>query len=112
MKEIYDETNKLLKFYGTGEKTSVETDLLGWWWGLWLINGIFGNVIFQMSRRAITIEQLSTNTMLSIINVLLGIVLSLITIKVIKDYATIEPNIFDIQDAEFGESQTPIITTQ
>lgn len=102
MKEIYEETNKLLK-YNSDNNTQVVTDYLGWWWGIWLTVGIVGNIISRLSRNAVNLNELSTYTLLNMIIILIGVVLSIITIKVIKDYAVVEPLILEIKDNEADE---------
>jgi hypothetical protein len=87
----------------------VETEYLGWWWGLWIISGIFGQVVYRYSRIAISIDELTTSTILAIIDVLLGIVLATITIKIIKDYTKLEPLIFEIKETDTIEPKVEVI---
>jgi len=105
MKEIYEETNKLLK-YNSDKDTQVETDYLGWWWGIWITVGIAGNIISRLSRNAVNLNELSTYTLLNMIIILIGVLLSIITIKVIKDYAVVEPLILEIKDNQVEEVTT------
>lgn len=88
MKELYLATIQLLK--RNGNNISLNTNYLGIWWTLWIINNIFGQIVFRYSERANTIDEIVNSTTLSIVNNLIGIPLALVTIKVIKDYSNIE----------------------
>lgn len=88
MKELYLATIQLLK--RNGNNISLNTNYLGIWWTLWIINNIIGQIVFRYSERANTIDEIVNSTTLSIVNNLIGIPLALVTIKVIKDYSNIE----------------------
>ena len=99
MKEIYVETKKLFEQRGISEKFNYSMSYLVWWWVLWLISKVFGLLASKMP--ADTIDNLITNTVANIIFLLIiRIPLALVTIKVIKDYAKIEPLLTEIDDKE------------
>jgi len=108
MKELYRETKKFLRTKGLYKETSLDSGFLGWWWFLWITNGIAGQIIFRLSLRAESIDELTTVTVLSMIGSVLGLPLALITIKVIKDYSAAEtllndmkvPEVYPVQPAE------------
>ncbi len=90
MKELYEETKKYLRTNEVNADLKLETNILGAWWILWLVNGIFGQVEFRYARHAETISQLTTSTILEIIGSIIGIPLAIITIMVIKNYTKAE----------------------
>ena len=99
MKELYVETKNFFSRKGLSEKINYTTDYVGWWWALWIITNIIGNFVFRFSLRyAETIEDYITMTFGQIIVGVLGIPLALITIKVIKDYAKVEPLLSEITE--------------
>lgn len=93
MKELYHETRKLLSKKGLIINENISTDILGWWWTLWIINSVIGQFVFRCSLKAESIDELTISTVASMIGNIAGIPLALITVKVIKDYANIEPKL-------------------
>ncbi len=93
MKELYHETRKLLSKKGLIINENISTDILGWWWTLWIINSVIGQFAFRYSLKAESIDELTISTVASMIGNIAGIPLALITVKVIKDYANIEPKL-------------------
>lgn len=105
MKELYIETIELLTKKGIHFNDSFTVSNLGWWWALWIINGIFGQFVFRYSMNAETIDQLINTTIASMATSVIGIPLALITIKVIKDYSYFEPLLNEIPDNEEPSAQ-------
>jgi hypothetical protein len=91
MKELYVETRLLLVRNRINFNQNLYTDNLGWWWTIWIISNWVGNVVFKSSLKAETINELITSSVFSMISNILGILLALITIKVIRNYAKVEP---------------------
>jgi hypothetical protein len=106
MKELYQETKEYLIKNGNEVGEVVPTGPMGLWWGLWIINGILGQFIFRFSLKAETIEELSTVTIVSMVSSLIGIPLALITIKIIKGYAAMEPAL--LRSAPINEKHLPV----
>jgi len=98
MDELYTETKKLLSKHGLSGNVYLTSSALGWWWTLWIINGIIGQIIFRYSLNLKTIDEVATFTILNIVGNVLSIPLALIAIKVIKDYAEVEPRLHEIRD--------------
>jgi len=90
MKELYKETKEVLVKTGINDCTSLTTNLLGWWWTLWILNNIIGQFVFRYSMKAVTIDELTVSTIAGMIGNIAGIPLALITIKVITDYSKVE----------------------
>ena len=99
MKELYQETKALLTKNGLNNE-NISTSSLGWWWTLWVISSFLGQFVFRYSMKAESIDELTISTVSSMIENVVGIPLALITIKVIKDYANVEPLIIEIKDEE------------
>jgi hypothetical protein len=97
MKELYRETKEYLTHNGIGITQSLSTKYLGLWWTLWLTNGVIGNGLFRLSMKAKTLDQLTSITSGYMILHIIGIALAFITLKVISDYAKIEPLLHEKQ---------------
>jgi hypothetical protein len=90
MKELYEETKKYFRDKDELSQIDLSTKFLGFWWTMWILNGIFGQIIFRLSRNADTLSEFLTITILSIISGFLGIGLGIVTLRIIKDYSKIE----------------------
>lgn len=100
MKELFQDTKVLLTNKGINVSSSFNTKILVWWWTLWLVNNIAGNIIYQLSTNKESVDELITYTIASMVMNIIGIPLALITIKMIQDYSEIEPLLYDTQDQE------------
>ena len=107
MKELYQETQRLLSTKNENYAQNLTTHFIGWWWALWLISSFLGQFIFRYSLKAETIEELITSTIASLIASIIGIPLALITIKVIKDYSEIEPLLYELNNGEEDQKIIP-----
>lgn len=90
MKELYTETKNYLVNEGNSIRFELTTSLLGFWWTLWIVNGIIGQIIFRLSSNADTMPKLLTTTTLSLISSVIGLGLAIVTIRVIKEYSKLE----------------------
>lgn len=100
MKEMYEETKELLVKKGISFNQTFSTNALGWWWTLWIINNIIGQLVFRLSMKAESIDELISSTMAGMIGNIIGIPLALITLKVIRDYSDVEPLLNEIKEEE------------
>jgi hypothetical protein len=91
MKELYEETQELLAKRGINVEEKLNLVHIGWWWSLWVINSLMGQFLFRYTKSAEGVEELSNATVFGIVGNFIGIPLALITIKIISDYASIEP---------------------
>ena len=98
MKELYVETQSLLTTKQEDSTVNLNTQFIGWWWALWLIASFLGQFVFRYSLKAESLEALTTATIASIIASIIGIPLALITVKIIKDYAEIEPLFYKLEN--------------
>lgn len=110
MNELYVRTAQLLKQSNESEQRLSEK-LLPTWWTLWILNGIVGQVAYRIANNAKEIDELINGTIASMATNLVGIPVAIITVKVIKDYARIEPILADGLDLGTSEAldSAPII---
>jgi hypothetical protein len=90
MKELYHETENLLSQRIENYIPKDSAALLGVWWALWIIDSFLGQFMFRYSLRADGVDELITVSQTSILSSFISIPLSLIIIRVIKDYAAME----------------------
>lgn len=100
MKELYEETNRLLSQKLPGYTQQLTYTAIGWWWGFWITSRIGGRFISNYTKHATTLEEMSNSTMASLIFSAVAIPLSILTIKMIKDYAATEPLIAELKDED------------
>jgi uncharacterized membrane protein YidH (DUF202 family) len=91
MKELYQKTNSLLTVDSVPFSDRFSPKFLALWWGLWITNSALGQFVWRYSAIAKTVDQFMLSTLVSMCSNLIGIPLALLTIKVIKDYAQVEP---------------------
>ncbi|MGQ1948689.1 DUF4328 domain-containing protein [Geofilum sp. OHC36d9] len=90
MKELYEETRRIILDMDNTSQIDLTTNFLGLWWTLWIANGILGQIIYRLSSNANTLPELQTGTIFDIIGEVLGVGLCIVTIKIIKSYSEIE----------------------
>jgi len=91
MKEIYTQTKAFLIARDCEIGRTLTSSYLGWWWALWIIDGFLGKAYFRLILKAKELPELILATQIDMASSIAGIPLALITIKIIKDYARIEP---------------------
>lgn len=100
MKELYQKTKELLVEKDINIGSGITIGVLGWWWALWILNSVLGQVVYRYSLRAESIQDMTMATIAGMVSNIMGIPLALITIKVIKDYSRVEPLLFEIKAIE------------
>lgn len=100
MKELYTETKDYLSKKIDESSGLSSTIILGWWWALWIVNSILGQVIFRISTRVETIEEIQNLTVANMVNNLIGVPLALVTLKIIKDYSKAEIALYNIEQID------------
>lgn len=95
MKELYQETKELLIKKGLSINENFTSGSLGWWWTLWIISILIGTINYRFMNTE-SIDELIISTVTSMIGNVVGILLSLITVKVIRDYSNVEPLLNEI----------------
>ncbi len=97
MREMYVETQHLFTQRVSNYSGNISTVLLGWWWTLWIVEGVMGQISFQLSRHTTTVDDFVTSTTWSMISSVVALPLALITIKIIYDYAKVEHLMFALE---------------
>lgn len=70
--------------------------LLGWWWGLWLVTNILGNIVFRLSNP----ETMQAAMWIDVVASLLNVPLSLILITILRRTARAQS--YAIHDETFA----------
>ncbi len=96
MKELFTETNLYLSERSKGFTPKENSTVLTIWWALWVITGVFGQIIYRMDGESL--DELLTSTFLSMVQEMIGIPLALITMKIIKDYAKLEEQLYEFKE--------------
>jgi hypothetical protein len=91
MKELYRETHRVLRERVAGYSSDISLTTVGWWWTLWIITTILSQISFQITLRSDSPDGLWFSTVVGMISSAIDIPLALITVKVIRDYAKMEP---------------------
>lgn len=99
MKELYENTHRLLK-RGGEPYASANLTFVNLWWGLWVIVNIAENAITRLSLKAETVEALTLSSQASMITSLLGLPLGILAVRVISDYAAMESRLALLSDNE------------
>jgi len=90
MNELYLRSVDYLKEDESEPGETVSTRWVGWWWGLWILSNIVGQIVFRYTLRADSLDELMTANYLGIASNLIQIPLAIAAVKVIKDYSAIE----------------------
>lgn len=90
MRELYTRTSVLL---GRQQVPHTPPDLriLGWWWALWVLSSVLGQITMRAGLRADTVDELMFSTLANMASSAIGIPLALLAIRVVKGYVAMEP---------------------
>ena len=91
MKELYTKTKLLLNTNKINLHQDFKTNILGYWWVLWIISNLLSHFIFRYSLKVETLEEIMRLSVVSIISNIIGIPSAILAIKVVKDYSNVEP---------------------
>jgi hypothetical protein len=58
--------------------------LLGWWWALWIISGLLGQISLRMSIAASTVSSLKESTVMSIVSAISNIPLCIVSVSLVS----------------------------
>lgn len=95
MKSMYTNTDKYLIYKGNENYTErLETNYLGWWWFLWIIS----RLTFKISNRGEFLSNALDATVIDMLSNGFSIILAIITIIVIKDYADTEKLLLEMEE--------------
>lgn len=98
MKEIYVETKALLVRKEIIIKQKLSVRIVNWWWGLWIAFAVITRYSNYFRTYPGSLEGLQHGYGAAMLGDLVGIALSLITIKMIYDYSKVDPLLIDLED--------------
>lgn len=98
MKELYNETHELLEKNQIQPKAKNNQLLIGCWWTLWIIVSLFGRYNFFKMTRISSIDDMLFLTNFSIVSNILALVNTVLIIKLVKDYALLESQLYTISE--------------
>lgn len=90
MRELFRETRALLGRREVVFQDPQRSALTGWWWALWVLSSILGQLSFRVSMHAESIEGVRFATEVDMISSAVGVPLALLAVLVVKDYAAME----------------------
>ena len=93
-KEMYMAVNAILSSDNYGQYKPLNRIFLGVWWIAWLINNFLGRISFQVSSKADTLDEYLNASTFDMIATGWGIATALLALKVVRDYASVEPLLF------------------
>ncbi len=89
MRELCERTASYLQEKSLPHQ-AVPYGLVGWWWAVWVISAVVGQIALRTGISADSIEEISANTVVYIVAGVIEIPLAFLTIAVIKNYARME----------------------
>ena len=95
MMELYNKTIARLEETKLIDNQSYDVSFVKVWWVLWIIVSIIGRVVYKNISEAETIDKFIDYTVFSMVQSILYIPLSILTIKVIKEYSNFENLLFN-----------------
>jgi Domain of unknown function (DUF4328) len=99
MKELFLKTKLLLAEKSLSQNINLKSQYLAWWWAIWILNTALLYLILTFStNNNTTSESLLVNSFTFSSNII-GILLALITNKIIKDYSLAEDELFENHDS-------------
>lgn len=98
MKELYNETHELLEKNQIQPKAKNNQLLIGCWWALWIIVELLSRYEFIKMRSATTVDDMLFLTNFSIVSNILALVNTVLIIKLVKDYALLESQLYTISE--------------
>ncbi len=107
MKEMFIVTNVILKAKVEGYKSMPSVKTVGVWWAFWIISNVLGNVVVRIQLNATEVDGMITATLCQIILGFFYFPLTMITVRLIKEYAFMETQLVNLQPVE---SDSPFST--
>jgi hypothetical protein len=99
MKELYEESIELLEKRGI-HIPNISMNYISVWWAFWILSSIFGQIILRITLKSNTVDDYIFTTICSMIQNIVNIPLALLAIQVIKNYAKLEPHLFELKEEE------------
>jgi hypothetical protein len=99
MKELYEESIELLEKRGI-RVPDISMNYISVWWAFWILSSIFGQVILRITLKSNTVDDYIFTTICGMIQNIVNIPLAILAIQVIKNYAKLEPHLFELKEEE------------
>lgn len=96
MRELYVRTEKLLTENYPGYIPWISLRFIRIWWILWVLSNILATTEMFIARNADSFDELLLSSKIGLIQLLIGIPLSFLALKVIRDYASTEPFLMEM----------------
>jgi hypothetical protein len=90
MKEMHFKLTELLKNNNIAFEENLSKSNINTWWALWIIDLFWSKYSNKFSQKATTLSELIDATTLDMIGSVIVIILSFVTIKMIRDYTKLE----------------------
>lgn len=104
MKELYEESIELLEKRGI-RIPDISVSYISIWWAFWILSSIFGQIILRITLKSNTVDDYIFTTICSMIQNIVNIPLALLAIQVIKNYAKLEPHLFELKEEEMVKNE-------
>ena len=104
MKELYEESIELLEKRGI-RIPDISMSYISIWWAFWILSSIFGQIILRITLKSNTVDDYIFTTICSMIQNIVNIPLALLAIQVIKNYAKLEPHLFELKEEEMVKNE-------
>jgi hypothetical protein len=95
MQEMWNETHILL--VKSNDFSFNKQSVIGWWWAMWIISALIGNIAFRLMQKAETLDALLSSTTMSMLLALTEIPLAILTVKMIRDYTEMENRLVEVE---------------
>ncbi|MFA6001676.1 MAG: DUF4328 domain-containing protein [Thermoleophilia bacterium] len=86
--------------------------ILSYWWALWLIGGILGNISMRLSLGANSISALQTSTTVSILSGIIDLPLYLVAISLVSAIYKKQENLLELSVAEEPSANEAIVASE
>lgn len=104
MREMYWVANDILNSNKPINPKKLGLGGIGVWWFAWILNNLLGRISFQMSSKAETLDEFANASMFDMAATGWGITTALLALKVVRDYASVEPLLFT-EDGSTSETK-------
>lgn len=111
MTEMSQKSKELIsKNNSTSESINTSSSTIGFWWALWIINNILGQISFRLPMN--TIEEMIVSTNIDVYSILLQVPLAIITVKIIKEHSSLEALLVNLPTEDNSKIEEFVITKQ
>lgn len=103
MKEMFTDSSLKIRLKDQNYKEK-DTDILGFWWFLWISTNIIGNFIFRANLKSETVEDFIQLTITDMILSALSVPLAILAYIIIEQYNEIEVKLAKLETEENNAS--------